>query len=108
MQGGGNQRLELRGLDGAKQSVDVGLAQSRCVHQQDHVGRRARAFCLEPGQYTGVVRVHPVDADACGFGEVGVKRFVGLVVTCRIQVEGLFLGCGQAGQTQHTDGRQAR
>ena len=98
MQGGRYQRLELRGLDRAKQSVDVGLAQSRCVHQQDHIGRRARAFCLEPGQYTGVVRIHPVDANAGGFGEVGVQRFVCLVVTCRIQVEGLFLGSGQTGQ----------
>ena len=44
------------------------------------VGRAGRAFALQARHDACVVGIDTVDADAGGLGEVGVKRFVGLVV----------------------------
>ena len=42
--------------------------------------------------------IEPVDLDAGLLGEVAVKRIVGLVVACRVQVKrGLLCHCGLAG-----------
>ena len=89
---GRNGRIEHLGLDGLEQAVDFALPQACGIHQQDHVGGRGRAFCLQAGQNSGIIGVHPVDLDAGGFGEVGVQRFVGAVVPGRIQVQNLLLG----------------
>ena len=95
-------------LDRHEQAVVVAFPQSGGIHQQNHIGRRRRAFGFETRQNTGVISVHPVDLDAGGFGEIGIQRLVGLVMAGRIEVDHLILRHSRAGQSDAGRQRQAR
>jgi len=99
---------ELRGhaplddgrLHRLEQAVLLAAPQARRIDQEDHVGGARGALGLQPGEDACVVGLDPVDSDAGGLGEVGVERFVGLVVAGRVQVQHLLLGPGGRGEGQ--------
>jgi len=104
---GGNHIIEQLRLDGLEQAIHLGAPQARCVHQQDDISGRRGALGLEAGQDAGVVRIHAVDLDACGFGEVAVQRLIGGVMAGGIEVDCFVLrdgGHGGEGQQQGGEG----
>ena len=103
---GGDRGVQLGGLDRQEQAVLVGAGHAGSVHQQDHVGRRCRAFGLQAGHDAGVVGVHAVDLDARGLGEVLVHRLVRLVVAGGVDVQDLVLGQGVQGRGGSQDNRE--
>jgi hypothetical protein len=72
---------------GWNRPVDLATPEPGCVHQQDHIGGRGRALCLQAGQDAGVVGVHAVELDAGRLGEVGVQRLVRGIVAGGVDVE---------------------
>ncbi|MNT30525.1 hypothetical protein D3C72_1663230 [compost metagenome] len=104
---GRNSIVEHLGLDGLKQAIDFTLIETGCIDQQDHVGRRRRAFCLEAGQDARVVRIHAVDLDAGCFGETRIQRFVRGIVASRVEIDHLVLGIhGARSGGQNTSAQQ--
>ncbi|MNR19743.1 hypothetical protein D3C85_1365520 [compost metagenome] len=84
------------GADRQEQAVDFAAVQARGVDQQDHVGRRGRAFGLEARQNARVIGIDPVHLDARGLGETVVQRFVRAVVARGVEVDDTGIGKGRA------------
>ena len=68
------------------------LGKARRVDRNQHIGRAVAALVLEALQQFFLFAFDAVDLDAGFLGKTAIKRFVGLVVTSRVDVQGFFFG----------------
>ena len=86
-QRGGDALVQQLAADGLEQTQAVGHLEAGRVHRDQQIGRAGLALVADALDQFLFLAIEPVDLDARALAEVGVERFVGLVVPRRVDVE---------------------
>ena len=68
------------------------FGQSCRIDRQENIGGAVGALVLDAFEKLVFLAFDPIDFYAGLLGEGGIERLIGLLVTCRIEVQDFFLG----------------